>query len=560
MGTRGGNHARGLQQVSGRKKKPEVYNSLTVGSTTTVVREVMLRMLADPIPGTPCEVTEAQLQHFNSTMAKSISNILVSLPKTQQEHTFRSNHPKPSLSLMQNTLTTKKLSVPCKASVSSTIETQQQQKNPKHAAIPDVWCKIQGEDDWAGLLEPMDPLMRSELTRYGEMAQACYDAFDFDPYSKYCGSCRYTVSEFFEALDMAHLGYTVTRYLYATANINLPNFFRKSRWPHKMWSKHANWAGYVAVSDDATSKRLGRRDITIAWRGTVTHVEWVADLMNFLKPISPDIPCDDKDVKVEAGFLDMYTDKESGCGYCKYSAREQVLVEVKRLIDMYPNEELSVTITGHSLGSAMAILSAFDIVETGLNTGRDGRRAHVSVFSFSGPRVGNVRFKERLEKKLGIKVLRVHNKHDMVPQSPGLFFNETLPPWLLKLAEGLPWCYLHVGVELELDHKKSPYLNPNGDGACAHNLEAHLHLLDGYHGRNHGFEPATGRDLALVNKDCDFLKDEHSVPPRWRQDMNKGMIKSENGQWVQAERPKLHDDPQDIDHYLVKLGIASSNT
>ncbi|TKY62396.1 Phospholipase A1-Igamma1 [Spatholobus suberectus] len=462
-------------------------------------------------------------------MATSISNILVALPKTQQGCTFRSDQPKLSLSQNVLTLTPKKPNptFTCKATLSSTLETSHQQEEQKQKAIADAWRKIHGEDDWAGLLDPMDPLMRAELTRYGEMAQSCYDAFDFDPYSKYCGSCRYPLEEFFESLDLTHMGYTTTRYLYATANINLPNFFRKSRWPDTMWSRHANWAGYIAVSDDATSKRLGRRDITVAWRGTVTHVEWVADLMNFLKPISPDVPCADKGVKVEAGFLDLYTDRETTCGYCKYSAREQVLAEVKRLMEMYGDEEVSVTITGHSLGSAMAVLSAFDIVETGVSVGKGGRRAHVSVFSFSGPRVGNVRFKERLEKKLGIKVLRVHNTHDMVPQSPGFFFNEDSPQWVLKLAQGLPWCYLHVGVELELDHKKSPYLNPKGDAACAHNLEAHLHLLDGYHGRNRAFERTTGRDLALVNKDCDFLKDEHSVPPRWRQDLNKNMVKTE---------------------------------
>ncbi|XP_061369104.1 phospholipase A1-Igamma1, chloroplastic-like [Gastrolobium bilobum] len=503
-------------------------------------------------------------------MATSISNILFALPITQRKSTSRFNHSK--LQLQATPLSPTTTTTTCNASqtqnnssLSSTITRLEQQEvtkqKPNQPTVSDVWRKIPGEDNWAGLLDPMDPRMRSELIRYGDMTQACYDAFDFDPYSKYCGSCRFPIDKFFESLNLTHLGYTVTRYLYSTANVNLPNFFKKSRWPHKMWSKHANWAGYVAVSDDATTKRVGRRDITVSWRGTVTHVEWVADLMNFLKPISPDIPCPDKEVKVEAGFLDIYTDKvkDNSCGYCKYSAREQVLAEVKRLVEMYPNEELSVTITGHSLGSAMAILSAFDIVETGLNVTKDGRGVHVSVFSFSGPRVGNLRFKERLESKLGVKVLRVHNAHDMVAKSPGIFFNENSPAWVLKLMEGLPWCYMHVGVELELDHKKSPYLNPNGDGACAHNLEAHLHLLDGYHGRNREFEVTSGRDIALVNKDCDFLKDEHTVPPRWRQDLNKGMIMTEDGRWVLAERPKLVDHPEDIDHHLKQLGLASSD-
>ncbi|GAB2226389.1 hypothetical protein Droror1_Dr00022193 [Drosera rotundifolia] len=91
--------------------------------------------------------------------------------------------------------------------------------------------------------------------------------------------------------------------------LKLPNFFKKSRWP-KIWSNDANWVGYVAVSNDETSKRLGRRDIVIAWRGTVTCLEWISDLMDILKPISPnEIPSHDPTVRVESGFVNLYTDR-----------------------------------------------------------------------------------------------------------------------------------------------------------------------------------------------------------------------------------------------------------
>lgn len=421
--------------------------------------------------------------------------------------------------------------------------------------LSDVWREIHGEDDWVGMLDPMDPLLRSELIRYGEMAQACYDAFDFEPFSKYCGSCRYGKHEFFERLDIKDRpGYDVTRYLYATSNINLPNFFMKSRWP-KVWSKHANWIGYMAVSDDETTRRLGRRDIAVAWRGTVTRLEWVADLMDFLVPVSSQrVPCPDPAVKAESGFLSLYTDKEDDCKFAKYSAREQILTEVKRLIEKYPDEELSITMTGHSLGSALAVLSAYDIAETGINVRQDSRAVPVCVFSFAGPRVGNARFKERAE-VLGVKVLRVVNVHDMVPKSPGLVFNERLPRAVMKLAGGLPWSYSHVGAELELDHERSPFLKPTGDPACAHNLEAHLHLLDGYHGKGQRFVLASGRDPALVNKDADFLKDHHLVPPFWRQGHNKGLVRNHEGRWMQPERPKPEDHPAYMDHHVEQLGL-----
>ncbi|KAK6164584.1 hypothetical protein DH2020_001448 [Rehmannia glutinosa] len=331
------------------------------------------------------------------------------------------------------------------------------------------------------------------------MAQACYDAFDFDPYSKYCGSCRFTRRDFFDRLGLAETGYEITRYLYATSNIHLPNFFKKSRWP-KVWSKNANWIGYIAVSNDETSSKLGRRDICIAWRGTVTRLEWVADLMDFLRSISSDkIPCPDPTVRVESGFLDLYTDRDDTCRYCKFSAREQVLTEVNMLVnEAYPDEEVSITIVGHSLGGALALLSAYDITETGINVRDDSRAVPVCVFTFAGPRM-------------------VH-------------------PMLIKMAENFPWSYSHVGVELALDHKKSPFLRHDGDLVCAHNLEAHLHLLDGYHGKGQRFVLANGRDYALVNKGCDFLKDEFEIPPNWRQDYNKGMVRNKEGRWVQQER------------------------
>ncbi|XP_058748604.1 phospholipase A1-Igamma2, chloroplastic-like [Vicia villosa] len=505
-------------------------------------------------------------------MATSISNILIAFPKTESTSFFgsNSNHLKSQPPNLQ-TLTPKKITTKCTATQQiNTIPNLIKSKNTKLTSkltelpIEKAWRKIHGEDDWEGLLDPMDPIIRSELIRYGELSQACYDAFDFDPYSKYCGSCKHHHEEFFPSLDLPHIKYNVTRYLYATANVNVPDFFKKSRWPDKYWSEHANWMGYIAVASDEETKRIGRRDIVIAWRGTVTNVEWVANLQNYLKPIYEHIPCPDNDVRAEAGFLEMYTDRQRKDGYCKYSAREQVLGEMRRLLEKYSNEEVSITVTGHSLGSAMATLCAYDIAETKINVREDGTKVHVSVFSFSGPRVGNIKFKWRLERSLGVKVLRVHNKHDLVPKSPGFLVNEKSPWWLLKVAEDvdIPWCYTHVGVDLELDHKISPFLIPDANAACAHNLEAHLHLLDGYHGKNREYEATTYRDIALVNKGCDFVKDEFSVPPKWRQELNRNMVKAENGKWILAQRPQVAETPNediDIGSYLTQMGINVPN-
>ncbi|KAI0519935.1 hypothetical protein KFK09_007397 [Dendrobium nobile] len=422
-------------------------------------------------------------------------------------------------------------------------------RQPEHR-LSERWREIHGLGDWAGLLDPMDPLLRSELIRYGELAQACYDAFDYDRFSRHCGSCKYNHRHFFSNLGMPDAGYEITRYIYATSSFKIPNFFASSRRP-RTWSDRANWIGYVAVSSDKGSARLGRRDIVVAWRGTVTRLEWIADLMDYLRPVAAaGIPCRDSGVKVESGFLELYTGKDPGCLFCKFSAREQVLAEVRKQVELYKNsgEEVSVTMTGHSLGSALAMLSAYDVAETGVSGG-----SPVCVFSFSGPRVGNGKWKERFE--VGVKALRVVNVHDSVPKVPGIFFNERVPEAVRRMAESLPWSYSHVGVELALDHKLSPFLKETGDPSCYHNLEAHLHLLDGYHGRGQRFVLASGRDPALVNKACDFLEDHHLVPPFWRQDENKGMIRAADGRWVQPDRPKIDDHSQDTHHHLRLIGL-----
>ncbi|PIN04610.1 putative lipase [Handroanthus impetiginosus] len=386
------------------------------------------------------------------------------------------------------------------------------------------------------------------------MAQACYDSFDFDPHSKYCGTCKYHGPYFFEKLGMADRGYTLNRYLYATSNINLPNFFQKSKMS-SIWSQHANWMGYVAVAtDEEEIWRLGRRDIVIAWRGTVTYLEWIHDLKDILHPAHFR---DDPSIKIESGFFDLYTTKEKSCKYCSFSARQQVLAELRRIIHRYRGENLSITITGHSLGAALALLSAYDIAEMKLNVIDDGldfiTKIPITVFSFVGPRVGNLKFKERCD-ELGIKVLRIINVHDKVPSVPGIIANEKFQyQKYIEEKISFPWSYAHVGVELALDHTHSPFLKNTNDIRCAHNLEAHLHLLDGYHGKCKEFRLASERDIALVNKSCDFLKDEYGVLPYWWQDEHKGMVKTSDGRWVLPERPLIEAHPPDTAHHFEQV-------
>ena len=446
--------------------------------------------------------------------------------------------------------------------------------------LAERWREIQGENKWKGLLTPqLDSVLLTEILKCGEFAQANYDAFDYAPTSKYCGSSRFNKKKLLENVGLQNSGYEVTKFLYAMADVNVPKFFRHSSIVTKdstsvdePWSRHSNWMGFIAVAtDEKEIRRLGRRDIMVSWRGTVMALEWMENLRDFLAPTSPGhregrvVDGCNRKVKVERGFLSLYTSKDATTKYNKNSAAEQVKMEIQRLVELYSDEELSITITGHSLGGALATLSAYDIAnsnctqrpqvklqkqnnnkEAGYDESDASRLDNMSIpitaFTFASPRVGNDAFRDRLL-ELGVHVLRIENKFDIVPKVPGLFVNERaftmfggleqlVSPWL----DSIPWTYTHVGEELKLDQTRSAFLKTKKDYGNSHNLELYLHLLSIYQGPQLPYKGVTvDRDIALVNKSCNQLKDELRVPACWYQLENKGM-EQQNGRWVLPDR------------------------
>ncbi|KAL5849153.1 hypothetical protein ACOSQ4_007166 [Xanthoceras sorbifolium] len=320
------------------------------------------------------------------------------------------------------------------------------------------WREVQGFNNWENLIDPLHPLLQQEIIRYGEFVTACYKAFDLEPTSKRYLNCKYGKKSLLRQVGMENSGYEVTKYIYATPDINIPI---------QNGASCGRWIGYVAVSSDHDSiRRFGRRDIVITFRGTVTNPEWIANLMSSLTPARLDPHNQRPDVKVESGFLSLYTSDESDNKFGLGSCREQLLSEVSRLINKYKGEELSITLAGHSMGSSLAILLAYDISELGLNKTDSSREIPVTVFSYGGPRVGNPGFKKRCE-ELGVKVLRIVNVNDPITKLPGVVFNENfrvLGPWSCS-------CYTHVGVELVLDFFNMQ--NPS----CVHDLETYISLL-----------------------------------------------------------------------------------
>ncbi|KAJ4787933.1 Phospholipase A1-II 1 [Rhynchospora pubera] len=380
------------------------------------------------------------------------------------------------------------------------------------------WKEIHGNSNWKNMLDPLDIDLRRSIINYGEMAQATYDGFNRETRSPNLGAPRYKRSELLKKVRVSvPSSYKVTKYLYATSSINVPDAFIVNNTSSKAWSKVSNWIGYVAVATEVGKALLGRRDIVVAWRGTLEVSDWVKDMDITLVSASPLLgrqTISNKEPLVHRGFLSIYTSEDPSSRFNKKSARDQVLTEIGRLIDEYSGEETSITITGHSLGAALATLNAIDIISNHLNRSNHSPSdtCPVTGIIFASPRVGDVNFSNLFSQMPDLRLLRIRNVLDIVPKCP--------PPVV----------YTDVGVELTIDASKSPYLKNQGNPVIWHNLEHYLHGVAGV--QKEGFELAVDRDIALVNKRCDSLKDKFPVPVSWWISQNRDMVQGADGHWI----------------------------
>jgi len=70
---------------------------------------------------------------------------------------------------------------------------------------------------------------------------------------------------------------------------------------------------------------LGRRDIVVAWRGTIQGAEWVQNFNIDLDP-APLIFGPKSDVQLHNGFYSLYTSDNSSLPIADSSARKQVII------------------------------------------------------------------------------------------------------------------------------------------------------------------------------------------------------------------------------------------
>jgi len=159
--------------------------------------------------------------------------------------------------------------------------------------------------------------------------------------------------------------------------------------------------GYVFFSDKL-------KTIIVSFTGTFFFDQWESDLIFF--QVDPTrLNNYEKGIKIHEGFYNIYL-----------SIREQLLEEVKK----FDREATQLVITGHSLGSALMNIAAFDLAKN---------KPKPIAYGFAGPRVGNVNFAKRYN-SFDLNSQRIFNTSDIVPDLP--------PPVLQSFV------YEHVGENI----------------------------------------------------------------------------------------------------------------
>lgn len=139
--------------------------------------------------------------------------------------------------------------------------------------------------------------------------------------------------------------------------------------------------------------------IVVAFRGSSNIPNWISDL-DFIKTTYPNPACG---CEVHRGFLGEWL-----------SMSYDVLNDVNALLSTH-GSNTPVFVTGHSLGAAVSILAAMDIITHAT--------ANVMVYNFGEPRVGDSTFAAWAAGRLSAgKQYRVTHERDPVPHVPPMDF------------------------------------------------------------------------------------------------------------------------------------------
>ncbi len=183
--------------------------------------------------------------------------------------------------------------------------------------------------------------------------------------------------------------------------------------------------GYIAESPES---------IVVAFRGTRTNPDWMADL----SALQADFPYTPERLRIHSGFGTVYD-----------SFRQRLIAALTNL-----SNSKQLYVTGHSLGGALAILCALDAaVNTAFN--------HPIMYNFGSPRVGDSEFVECYS-RLVDNSMRIVHSNDIVA---------LLPPAEIQLPFSKDMIYYrHIGKLVMLSA-------PHGSIFINHTMRSYIHGL-----------------------------------------------------------------------------------
>ena len=182
--------------------------------------------------------------------------------------------------------------------------------------------------------------------------------------------------------------------------------------------------GFVAQAN-------GTSDLVITIRGTEGDVEWAEDLLEDYQTANP-VP--NSQGLIQYGFAAIY--KTLFYVQATGNSTSPPPSSAARTLSQVLENAGSVTITGHSLGSSLADLTALDVALNESNS-------VTSFYTLASPRTGDPTFADSFDAKLQSVSYRVANVWDIVPQLPPEYFLTIDPPG--------EWHYQHVNSECLVD-------------------------------------------------------------------------------------------------------------
>lgn len=213
---------------------------------------------------------------------------------------------------------------------------------------------------------------------------------------------------------------------------------------------HDGWTvcGYLSGNDDIDGHHIraacygfvahnAAGEYVVVIRGTAGAREWVDDAKFRLK--TPDAPFQGK---VENGFYTIYRSMRY-----RPAGREGDMPLAAGIAALAGTRPL--TVTGHSLGAALATYLALDLAAT-------ERCAQVALRAFASPRPGDSAFAAGFVKNVGDYQV-INYRHDAVPKLPLMRF-ASLPA--VRLLDASPQVTIAAGK------------------TCSHHLISYIALLD----------------------------------------------------------------------------------